>query len=105
MSLGSGPPQLYSLASRVPSGADSRGLGCSCQPCPQEPSVSQLFQSDSGVLGSGLLVCRTGRHCHVETRMEGSQEGAPLPSPLCPAHLPCPAALCPAAPVVLLSQC
>lgn len=93
LSLGSEPPQLYSLASRVPSGADSRGLGCSCQPCPQEPSVSQLFQSDSGVLGSGLLVCRTGRHCHVETRMEGSQEGHPCPVTsaqlTCPAPPPC----------------
>lgn len=105
MSLGSGPPQLYSLASRVPSGGGSGGLG-SCQSCSHEPSASQLLQSDSWDLWPGLLACRRGGGDSAREG-EGGAGGTPLPRThalFCPAHLPSPAGLVPSTPVIPLSQ-
>ena len=76
MSLGSCPPQLYSLASRVPSGGGSGGLG-SCQSCSHEPSASQLLQSDSWDLWPGLLACR--REGDSAREEEGGAGASPSP--------------------------
>lgn len=86
MSLGSGPPQLYSLASRVPSGGGSGGLG-SCQSCSHEPSASQLLQSDSWDLWPGLLAYR--REGDSAREGEGGAGASPPPiHTLCPTSSP-----------------